>query len=49
MATPNRDKLAEELIKLRKVYEPYEARDREICAELKRLALDESRTVGPIC
>jgi hypothetical protein len=40
MATSNRDKLAEELIRLRKVYEPYEARDKEICAELKRLALD---------
>src|SRR5215468_9700187 len=38
MASPNREKLAEELIRLRKVYEPHEARDKEICAELKRIA-----------
>jgi|SRR5215467_8524167 len=34
----DREKLAEELIRLRRVYEPHEARDKEICAELKRLA-----------
>ena len=38
MATANREQLAAELIKLRRVYEPYESRDKEICAELKRLA-----------
>lgn len=37
MAT-SKEKLAEELIRLRRLYEPHEARDKEICAELKRLA-----------
>jgi hypothetical protein len=36
--TPNRDKLAAELIALRKKYEPFEARDKEICTLLKQLA-----------
>jgi hypothetical protein len=34
----DREKLADELIRLRTIYQPYEARDKEVCAELKRLA-----------
>jgi len=40
MGIPDKQNLARELIGLRSKYEPYEARDKEICAELKRLAAD---------
>jgi hypothetical protein len=36
----DRDKLAKELVKLRKVYAPYEGRDAEICSVLKQDAAD---------